>query len=87
MDEGQVDRTVCYYDGSCAKTWTINVVNCGSFFVYRLQGAPNGGGSYCFGKNIGLDTFSFVSVFINISFFTQISTSKTFKGLSLRKRF
>ena len=42
--EGIVDRTVCFpYSGSnCWASRAIQVKNCGNYFVYKLNGSPNG---------------------------------------------
>ena len=48
--EGTVDRTVCFaYSGSnCLRSGTIQVKNCGNYFVYKLSGTPSAYNSrYC----------------------------------------
>ena len=41
--DGQVSRTVCFHwtSGCCEWSTTIQVRNCGSFYVYYLTGAPS----------------------------------------------
>ena len=47
--EGQVSRTVCFHWTSSCCQWSrsIKVRNCGSYYVYYLNGIPTCYGRYC----------------------------------------
>ena len=52
--EGAVTRTVCYHHSTacCHYTNTIQVRNCGDFYIYYLSGTPVVNGRYC-GTDVG----------------------------------
>ena len=52
--DGQVSKTVCFHwSGSCCQwSTTIQVRNCGSFYVYYLNSTPNG---HCHLRYCGTD--------------------------------
>ena len=46
--DGQVSRQVCFHWSSCCwETTNIKVRNCGSYYVYYLNGTPNCNARYC----------------------------------------
>ena len=49
VEEGVVTRTVCFNSGSCSCNYgtDIKVLNCGSFYVYKLKPTPTCNLRYC----------------------------------------
>ena len=53
VNDGIVERVVCfshrsgYYDFCCYYRRTIKVLNCGTFYVYKLNGVPTCNSRYC----------------------------------------
>ena len=49
MGEGEVTRTINFHYGSNVAYWTntIQVVNCGQYYVYNLTTVPTCGLAYC----------------------------------------
>ncbi|XP_074606886.1 uncharacterized protein LOC141859892 [Acropora palmata] len=49
VEDGIVKRRVCFhgYDNCCYKNTTIDVRNCGAYFVYRLKKSPPCNSRYC----------------------------------------
>ena len=47
--DGQVTRTVCFHWGSNCCNWSssVNVINCGDYYVYYITGTPTCSLRYC----------------------------------------
>lgn len=59
-DDGTVVTTnVCMRDGSntCKKQYQIQILKCGSFFLYNLSRPETHDTAYCFGKLFGVNVF------------------------------